>query len=248
MPAVRNRSLLPLALLALAAAPLTAQPSVEAILARHAKAVDPEGKLASIEGMKMTATMEMPAMGMKASLVGIQRRPNQSFVTITLPGLGEMKQGYDGAVAWASDPMQGPRLMGGLEAATMLDGADMDAFTRPARLFASSEVVGEGEVDGEKCVKVKHTWKSSRVTTDCYSLTTGHVIESVGKQASPQGELEAVTRFSDFRADNGIVTARKAVVNVMGMQQILTTEAVEFGPQPQGAIEPPAEVKALKKP
>lgn len=233
--------------LMLSTAVLPAQ-SVDAILAKHNKAVDPEGRIGSLQGMKMTATMEMPANGMSATVVGISRAPNQNAVTITIPGLGEMRQGYDGAMAWASDPMQGPRIITGPEAAASIDGSGPQSIIRTADKFSASEVVGEAELDGEKCVRVKHTWKSQRVTTDCYSLATGHVIETLATQVSQQGEMQTTSRFSDFRNVGGFVTAHKIVVSVMGMQQIVTTTSIEYGAQPAEAVEPPPAVKALKKP
>ena len=242
----RTRSFLALALL-VAGNALTAQTPDE-ILARHAKAVDPEGKAAAIQGMRMTANFEIPQMGMSASMIAVQRRPNQTAVTVGLPGIGEMKQGFDGTTAWASDPMAGPRVLAGMEAAGMADGADFRALTRPAELFSAMELAGEGEVDGQKCLRVKHTWKSGRITTDCYSTSTWLILETQAKQVTAQGEMETVQRFSDFRPEGGIVMAHKAVMSMMGMQQIITTTSVEFGEQPAAAVEPPAEVKALKKP
>lgn len=244
----RSTPFLALALLLAGARSAAAQPTVADVLARYAKAVDPEGKAASLEGMKTIGTMEMPAMGMKASITAIQRRPNQTAVTIDLPGLGQMRQGFDGTIAWASDPMQGPRIMAGLEASSMSDGADFRSMTRPADLFTSSEMVGEVELDGEKCVRIKHTWKSARVTTDCYSVATGLIVETLALQSSPQGEIETVQRLSDYRNVGGVMIPFKAVISLMGMQQIVTTITVELGAQDASLVAPPAEVTALKKP
>ena len=244
----RSPKFLALALLLVGAQTLSAQATVADVMARYAKAIDPQGKIASVQGMKSLATMEMPAMGMTASVVAVQRSPNQTAITINLPGLGEMRQGFDGTTAWASDPMQGPRIMTGLEASAMIDGAEFRAMTRPADLFTSSELVGEVELEGEKCVRIKHTWKSGRVTTDCYSSASGLLIETLAKQSSPQGEVETVQRLSDYRSVGGIMIPHKAVVSLMGMQQIVTTSSVEFGEQAATLVAPPAEVLALKKP
>lgn len=218
------------------------------ILAKHAKAVDPTGMAESIQGMKMTANFEVPAAGMAGSVLLLQRRPNQQTMTIGIPGLGEIRSGYDGTTAWAADPMQGPRLLAGLEAATAAEGADFRSLTRPADLFTAMELAGEGDVAGEKCVKIKHTWKSGRVSTDCYSTTTWLILESATTQSSPQGDMQSVTQFADYKNQGGIMMAAKMTVSVMGMQQVVTTTSVEFGEQPAAAFEMPAEVKALKKP
>ena len=57
----RSTPFLLLALLFSGAQTVAAQMTVADVLARHAKAVDPEGKLAALEGMKSTATMETAA-------------------------------------------------------------------------------------------------------------------------------------------------------------------------------------------
>ena len=248
MSSRRSTPFLLLALLLSGAQSVAAQPTVAEVLASHARAVDPEGKVATLEGMKTTATMEMPAMGMKAAVTAVQRRPNQMSVTIDLPGLGQMRQGYDGTFAWASDPMQGPRIMTGLEAFAMSDGADFRALTRPADLFTSSELVGEVTLDGEKCLRIKHTWKSGRVTTDCYSVASWLIIETLATQSSAQGEIETVQRLSDYRSVGGVMMSFKGVVSLMGMQQIVTTISVEVGPQDASLVAAPPEVQALKKP
>jgi hypothetical protein len=169
-------------------------------------------------------------------------------MTIGLPGLGEMRSGYDGATAWSSDPMQGPRLLSGIEAATAAEGADFRSMTRNPEIFTSSEPAGEGEVAGEKCVKLKHTWKSGRVSVDCYSTKTWLIIETTATQVSAQGEMTSTTQFSDFRSVGGFMLSHKMTVSAMGMQQVVTTTSIEFGEQPAASVEPPAEVKALKKP
>ncbi len=243
----RIRNIAVLALSLVAGRALSAQTPAE-ILARYAKAVDPDGKAASIQGMTSTMTMEMPAMGMSATVSSVQRRPNLVSVKITLPGLGEMRSGFDGSTAWASDPMQGPRLVSGAEAAQTIDNADFGMLTRPASMFESSELAGEGDVGGEKCIRVKHVWKSKRVTTDCYSVKTGLIIESMSKQMSPQGEIDAVSRLSDYRSVGGILMAHKVVVQVMGMEQVMTITSAEAGDPDPKLFELPAEVKALKKP
>jgi zinc protease len=243
---IGRKSLVTLALL-LGANTAAAQTAAE-IVANHTKAVDPQGVAAKLPGIKTTANFEIPAMGMSASLIAIQRAPNQSAITVGLPGIGEMRQGFDGTTAWASDPMQGSRLMAGTEAAAMSDGADFRAMSRPADLFTALELAGEGEVDGQKCIKVKHTWKSGRTTTDCFSTSTWLILETVATQTGPQGEMETVTRFSDYRNVGGVMMPHKTKMSMMGMEQLMTITSVEIGEQPAAAIEPPAEVKALKKP
>lgn len=232
-------------LLALVGAPLAAQTPAE-ILNRYRQAIDPQGKIATIEGMKSTISMEVPAAGMSATISAWQRRPNLMVMTVDLPGVGQMRQGYDGTTAWSSDPMNGPRIVSGDEAAALIDGADFNSMARALDQFTAIEPAGEGEVDGEKTVCLKLTWKSSRETTECFSTTSGLLVETRAKSVTQMGEIEAVSRVSDYRDVGGIMIPHRITQSAMGMQQIMTTTSIEFGPQPAALFELPAEIKALK--
>jgi len=242
-----QQSLLALAAIAITSLTLPAQ-SAQEILDRFSKAVDPAGKLTSLTGFRSEGTFEMPAAGMSATFVSMQRRPNQMAMSIMIGGLGEMKQGSDGSTVWSNDPMQGPRILTGAEAAAFLDGADFRAMARPAELFSAMERAGEAEVDGEKCLKVKLTWKSERVTTECFSVATGLLIETSGTQATPQGEVSTTGRITDYRSVGGVMMPHKIVNSMMGFQQILTITKAEAVEQDPALFELPPEIKALKKP
>ncbi len=247
MPTTRRISFVA-ALLALGAAALPAQSTPESILARYTKTIDPTGKLATIEGMETQLTMEIAAAGLTAIVTATQRRPNQMLLVVELPAIGEIRQGYDGTTAWASDAMQGPRILTGQEAAIFIDGADFRAMARTPDLFAAMEMADAVEVEGEALECLKLTWKSSRVTTECYSTATGLMVESRALQESAAGVMEVVSRRGDYRAVDGILVSHRATQNLMGMQQVMTTTRVEFGPQPAERFELPPEIKALKAP
>lgn len=236
-----------LALAALATTVAGAQGSTpDGILARYVKAVDPQGKLATIEGFRSTATMEM--QGMTMSMTSVQRRPDHVVITMSMPGLGEMKQGYDGTTAWAMDPMQGPRLLPEAEAKLLRDGADFKVMARDRSTYETAEAAGETQVDGEAADCVKITWKSARVTTECFSRQTGLLLETRATAQTPQGDMETVMRMYDYKSVDGILMPHRLVNQAMGMSQTITMSETATGKMPAEAFELPAEIKALKKP
>jgi hypothetical protein len=238
-------TLLAAMLLAMGAPALSAQ-TPEEILTRYNKTIDPQGRIPAVQGMRSTITMEIPAAGMSANITAVQARPNQMTMTIDIPGLGQMRQGYDGTTAWSSDPMQGPRLLTGGEASAIVDGADMNAMARTPSMFTAIEAAGEADVEGDKATCLKLTWKSGRITTECFSNASGLLVESRAKQQSQMGEIEAVSRMSDYRTVEGIMVPHKLSQSAMGMQQLMTTTSVAFGPQDPKLFELPPEIKALR--
>ena len=126
-------------------APTLAAQTPQAILERYNKAVDPQGRIASVEGIRTTVTMELPAMGMSMTVNSAVRRPNQIIIDSEIPGVGAMRQGYDGATAWSVDPMQGPRILSGLEAAALVEGTTFNSVTRSPDLFSAMELAAKAQ-------------------------------------------------------------------------------------------------------
>lgn len=233
------------ALVALVVPRVSAQ-SPEAILDRYNRAVDPNGALASIQGMKSSVTMEAPAMGMSMTINSVAARPNKVIVVTDVPGLGEIRQGFDGTTAWAADPMQGPRILSGMEAAALVEGSSFNNIVRSKDLFSAMEMAGTYDAGGDMTSCVKFTWKSGRETTDCFSNATGLIARSVTKQVTQMGEVEVEMFIKDYRRVNGLMVPFRVESNMMGMAMTITTTSMEFSPQPASMFELPAEIKALK--
>lgn len=102
-------------------------------------------------------------------------------------------------------------------------------------------------MNSERCYLVKLTWKSGRETFDCYGATTGLIVASRSVQKTAMGEIPVVTLFSDYKKFGNVTVATKTVQELMGQQQILTINSVEFTDGAGLTIAPPAAVQALVK-
>lgn len=227
------------------AAPLAAQ-TPQAILDRYNKAIDPQGVLPSLQGMKSTISMEAPSMGMSMTINSVAARPNLLVVQTEIPGLGTMRQGHDGSTVWATDPMQGPRIIAGEEAAALVESSSLQSMIRNPDQFSAMEAAGTHGEGADASTCVKFTWKSGRVTTDCFSNASGLLVRTLTKQVTQMGEVEAEMSIKDYRSVAGLMIPHRIETSMMGMQMIMTTTSVEFGPQPAELFALPPEVKALK--
>lgn len=192
--------------------------------------------------------LSMPAAGINATFEMTQLAPNQMQMVTTIPGMGIVEIGFDGMTAWASDPMQGPRVLAGKELDQMKDEADRRGLVRSAEMFAKIETVADTTMNSEHCYLVKLTWKSGRETFDCYSAATGLMVGSRSVQKTAMGDIPVVSLFSDYKRFGGITVATKTVQELMGQQQILTISSVDVGTGVGLTITPPAAVQALAKP
>ncbi len=78
-----------------------------------------------------------------------------------------------------------------------------------------------------------------------YDAETGLVGGVIRGQATAMGELETTTVVSDYQEYDGVLMPTKVVQRVMGMEQIVTTTAVDSDPFDAAVFALPAEITAL---
>jgi hypothetical protein len=163
----------------------------------------------------------------------------------TIPGLGEIRSGFDGKVGWSVNPMEGPRLMQGPELQQLRDEADFGVNTRDSSLIASMKTVDRIEIEGRTCYKVELQWKSGRTTHDCYDTGTGLLTAAMYTAHTAMGALDAVVLYDDYRDFNGVRLATSSTQKVFGQQLVMTVEWARFDPIDSTVFELPAEIRAL---
>ncbi len=174
-------------------------------------------------------------------------RDGRSLMVISIPGVGDIKQGAEADFAWSLDPFQGPRVIEGAEFVQLKEQQDPKAQTRDPSVVTEAEVLERTTLDGQACVKLKLTWKSGRTTTECYSETTGLLIALEGVQKTQMGDIPTMTFFRDYKAFDGTMTATKVVLQTMGQEQVMTFTSVSFEAIPDDKLVAPPEIKALRK-
>jgi len=246
---LRNGSrTLTLSLLLLAPSALSAQlPPAAELMAAYNKAIGGEAAFAKYQGMHATGSFAIPSMGMSAGIEVYSARPNRMLTVSSIPGMGEMRQGYDGVTAWAIDPMRGARVLEGAELAMIKDQSAFDSDLRRPEKFKSAETVEKTTLGGKECYKVKLVWNSGRESFDCYSAADGLLVARIENQESDMGQIEATTLLQDYTDFGGIKLPKKNVVSAMGMEQVITIDTVEFITPDDARFELPAEIKALIK-
>lgn len=224
-----------------------ALPAAADLMAAYTQAVGGEAAWSKLQGMHTTGNYSVPAMGMSAAFNVWSGRPAKMLLIINIPGMGEMRQGYDGTTAWAVDPMQGARVLSGNELKATQDEAGFETSLRLIKNFTSAETVEKTTLGGQECYKVKLVWKSGRETYDCYSTADGMLVAQVAVQESPMGTVEATTTLGEYKAFGDIQVPTRSNISMMGMEQVLTITNVEFIAVEDSRFELPPEVKALVK-
>jgi len=239
----------------LAVTPVAAQapgalPPAKDLIAKFLAATNAGPVMAKHQSVRTKGKFEMPAAGVSGELEISQARPNKTMMRIDIGGVGQIEQGFDGTTAWSINPMEGPRIVSGKELDAIREESTFGASSRQGPNVASAETVEKTDMNGEPCYKVRVTWKSGRETFDCYSVASGLLIASVGKQESPMGTVEVTRLLSDYKDFGGQKIATRLTQQVMGNEQVLIFNTVDYDAADPASFEMPPAIKALaeKKP
>lgn len=224
-------------------------PTAAQIIDKYVVAIGGKDAISALKSMRQMGTMEMPAMGLTMDMDVSAAAPNKRAMKMSIPGMGEMVQGFDGTTAWASDPMQGPRVLKDKELTAVLETADFTAeMLKDASKYKSIEVLGQEAFEGTPAWKLKFTRPSGNTITEFYAIDSGLLIGQIASQVTPQGEIEARTVMSEYQQFGPIKQPSKISVSAGPQQMSMTTKSITFNDVPDAAFALPDAIKALVKP
>jgi len=214
-----------------------------------AKFIDATGGAAAFptEGSRSTiGRILIPSAGMEGTVETLVRTPNLVLIRTTIPGIGEILQGYDGAFGWTVDPMGGERLLEPAELDPMLRAAD---FRGPAGYLdgaKSAKTLGTAELQGNSTWVVELTGLFGDGVTLMYFNRSDDLLSGVRMTTqSPMGEVPVESLLSDYKEFGKAKYATKTTSRAMMQEFVTTVEKVSEEEIPVEKFAPPASVKAL---
>ena len=251
-PAARTRAVLALSLFALAAAPavLRAQtpalPDAKTIIAEYVTALGGRPAFDKLQSTHSTGTFAMPAMGAGGSIEIFNARPSNMYMRISIDGVGEIRRGVNGTVAWSVDPFNGAQVVTGEELAAALEDAAFQSQVRDVSTYDSAETVEKTTADGQECYKVKLVSKG-RTSFNCYSVASKLVVQSQETLPSAQGPTDVITTLRKYQKFGEVMMPTELVINAGGQEQVVTITKVDLDSVPAATFELPPEIKAIVK-
>ncbi len=175
-------------------APATAQaapaaPGVrtpDAILADAVAATGGVAGWAAHKTAHIKLTISLQGMGMGGPAEHFQTNANQSLTLTTLPGVGTIREGSNGKVLWAQDPINGLRLLDGAEAEQARIEAAWNTDLQAHELFPKIETAIDSPA-GLECLML--TPKVGPPIRNCYDAQTHLQVSQEGMRATAQGDM-----------------------------------------------------------
>lgn len=179
-------------------------PAAKEIIDRYVQAI---GGRAANEKFKTRAskgTIELAPMGVKGTIESYAAAPDKIYTKLTLAGLGDIIDAYDGTTAWVVNPLQGNRDKAGAE---LLQTKLMSTFHRDVnldKLYPQMEVKGVEKVGDREAYVVVATPVGLDPQTFYFDKENGYLLRSDSVTVSPEGKTPIKSYFDDFRTVDGV--------------------------------------------
>ena len=240
-----------------AARPEQSLPSGRDVIDRFVKAIGGREAVLSHKSMHITGKYEVPSSGLSGDMeIFTAANPDRAFQRVTIPGVGEILQGYDGERGWSINPVTGPMLQQGKELEQAKFDADFYSELRDSKSYKSITTVAKMTCPGTRsnpsaeprsCYKVSLVHLDGTEDFDFYDTETSLRVASIQTRESPMGTIASTNVSGDYKKFGNLLQPTSLVATVMGVDQKITVGAIEYDSVPASAFEPPASIKALIK-
>jgi len=161
----------------------------EEILADMVKATGGEAAWNAHKTIHVKMETTLQGMGIGGSGERFQTSTDKSLTTMDMTGLGRVREGTNGKVAWSEEPVHGIRYLEGAEAEQMRIGSAWNPELRAKELFVKLESANEPGPDGTNLECVIATPKLGAPLRTCYDARTHLQVTQSGVHPGPEGDM-----------------------------------------------------------
>lgn len=222
-------------------------PAARSIIDRHIKAIGGRAAILAHKSTHAVGTISMPATGITGPIDVYAAAPDKSFVKISLGGVGDLLEGYDGTHGWTLQPMMGPMLKQGKELAEKKFDSDYYSDLHESERYASMKTVEKTTFEGRPCYKVSLIRKDGGEEIEYYDAETGLRAGTIQTRETPMGPMTATQVLSDYKKFGALLVPTTMKQTALNVEQVLKVTSVEFDNVPPSTFDLPAQIKALIK-
>ena len=248
-------------LMVLALAPLAAQaprtpaavaqqpklPPAREIIDRHIRALGGREAILAQTSTHIVGTVSMPAAGLNGKMETFHARPNRFLQRISLPGIGDIEEGFDGTVGWTTSPLTGPLLFEGRQLEERAFDADFfDELKSPER-YTSITTVEKTAFENRPAYKLRLVKKNGAEDLEFYDVENGFKIGGIATRESPMGPMQGTTSYADYKQFGPLRQPSSLKMTTLNVQMVMSIVTLEYGTVDPAVFALPAQIKALVK-
>jgi hypothetical protein len=224
-----------------------ALPDARDIINKYITAIGGRDAILAHKSMHGTGTVSVPSSGMNGTIEVFGAAPNLQVIKISMGGLGEITEGFDGSHGWSLNPMTGPTLKVGKELDQVKLDADFYSDLRDPKTYPEVKTVDKVTFDGRPCYKVALTRIDGSQDIDYYDVETGLRAGVEGTRETQMGTITQTSVESGYKRIGKLLQPMLLTTKAMGVEQKIALETVEYDTVQPSAFDPPAPIKALIK-
>jgi hypothetical protein len=225
-----------------------ALPDARELINRHIKAVGGREAILAHKSMHATGTLSVPSSGISGPMeIFGAANPNRVLVKTSVPGIGDILEGFDGSHGWSMSPMTGPMLKVGKELTQTKFDADFYSELREPKSYPDVKTIELTTFDGRSCYKVSLKRIDGVEDFDFYDAATGLRAGSINTRETQMGTLTMTSVEGAYKQFGKLTQATSVTQQVMGIEQKITLATVEYDTVTAASFEPPPAIKALIK-
>ena len=222
-------------------------PSARSILDKHLAAIGGRQAVLSHKSTHATGTLTMPAAGVTGAVDIYSAHPNRSLLKVSLGGVGEVLEGFDGTHGWSISPMTGPMLLEGKQLEEKRFDSDFHGELRSDDRYVSLTTLEQVDFEGRACYKVRLVRKTGGEDLEFYDVATGLKAGSITTRETQMGTVTGTTVETDYKKFGNLLQPTTVRSQVGGLQQVITINSVNYDSVPASTFDLPLGIKALLK-
>ena len=222
-------------------------PPAKTLVDRHIEATGGRKAILDRSSMRGTGTLSMPANGISGKLEIFSAKPNLLLVKTTIDGIGEMSEGFDGNVAWSNTPMTGPMLASEKEREQKRLDADFYGDVNVEKKYKAMKTVEKTTFAGRPAYKVSLLRHDGTEDFEFFDVETGLKAGRQVTRETAMGSITVVATMSDYKKFGTALVPTTIKQSMMGMEQQITLNTIEFDTVDPAVFQLPAAIKALIK-
>jgi hypothetical protein len=223
-------------------------PDAAAILGRSIEAAGGKTAFESLSNCVMKGVLSLTSMGLEGTYTAYFATGGKMYTVVEFGMIGKSERGTDSQVAWEVDPMQGPRIILGLEKARLMRDADFLANLHWRDHYREVEYAGSETFAGQDCHKVVLTPNEGTPVSEYYAKDSGLLVGSESDFISPSVSGKEKTVFRDYREVGGVKVPHE-IVSKIGVQEfVIRLNSVQYNVDvPPSRFEVPESVGKPRK-
>lgn len=186
-------------------------PALDTVLARYIEALGGRDRLEKLNSRVIEGEVEMSLVPGTFALRVLAKAPDRQLSVITIPGFGEMQEGYDGTNAWVKNPMVGVADRPAVEVPKVRRDAQFNRELRYQKIYPDLAVKSVDRSGPEPLVVTESRPDSRSLERFYFSQTSGLLVRQDSEFEGQTGRVAATALYEDYREVNGGVRMPHAI-------------------------------------